>query len=141
MKRNLILIAGVFLAVLAILLLGNIITVGEKLGEVFHTVYVEYAFYLLILVLAVIFVLGPLVRLHSAPEFPALDVDGNADAASLHAFGRKLASGCSYIGDEEKRKEHQAELRRELQLYSADVPQLKEMLDREVMLRDRKSVV
>ena len=135
MKRNLILIAGVFLAVLAILLLGNIITVGEKLGEVFHTVYVEYAFYLLILVLAVIFVLGPLVRLHSAPEFPALDVDGNADAASLHAFGRKLASGCGYIGDEEKRKEHQAELRRELQLYSADVPQLKEMLDREVMLR------
>ena len=67
MKRNLILIAGVFLAVLAILLLGNIITVGEKLGEVFHTVYVEYAFYLLMLVLAVIFVLGPLVRLHSAP--------------------------------------------------------------------------
>lgn len=135
MKRNLMLIAGVFLAVLAILLMGNVITVGEKLGEIFNTVYAEYAFYVLILLLAVIFVVGPVIRVHSAPEFPALNVDGEADASELLKFGRKLAANCMYIEDEEKRKEHQTELGRELQLYSADAPQLRHLLDREVMLR------
>lgn len=135
MKRNLMLIAGVFLAVLAILLMGNVITVGEKLGEIFNTVYAEYAFYVLILLLAVIFVVGPVIRVHSAPEFPALNVDGEADASELLKFGRKLASNCMYIEDEEKRKEHQTELGRELQLYSADASQLRQLLDREVMLR------
>ena len=135
MKRNLMLIAGVFLAVLAILLMGNVITVGEKLGEIFNTVYAEYAFYVLILLLAVIFVVGPVIRVHSAPEFPALNVDGESDASELLKFGRKLASNCMYIEDEEKRKEHQTELGRELQLYSADASQLRQLLDREVMVR------
>lgn len=135
MKRNLMLIAGVFLAVLAILLMGNVITVGEKLGEIFNTVYAEYAFYVLILLLAVIFVVGPVIRVHSAPEFPALNVDGEADASELLKFGRKLAANCMYIEDEEKRKEHQTELGRELQLYSADASQLRQLLDREVMFR------
>ena len=34
MKRNLILIAGITIAVLVMMLLGNVITIGEKLGEV-----------------------------------------------------------------------------------------------------------
>mgnify|MGYP003318214787 CR=1 FL=1 len=53
------LIIGVFIGVLVILLMGNVITVAEKLGEICHTVYVEYAFYALIFVLLVAFVLIP----------------------------------------------------------------------------------
>ena len=45
MKRNLLLIVGVFIGILVILLMGTVITVAEKLGEICHTVYVEYAFY------------------------------------------------------------------------------------------------
>ena len=44
MKRNLTLIIGISLAILTMMLLGNIIVIAEKLGEVCHTVYVEYAF-------------------------------------------------------------------------------------------------
>ena len=42
MKRNLTLIIGISLAILTMMLLGNIIVIAEKLGEVCHTVYVEY---------------------------------------------------------------------------------------------------
>ena len=50
MKRNLILIAAIFIGIIATLLLGNIITIGDKIGELTH-IYVEYAFYIIIIVL------------------------------------------------------------------------------------------
>ena len=75
MKRNLILIAGITIAVLVMMLLGNVITIGEKLGEVCNTVYVEYAFYALILILVAVFVIRPIMRVHNAPEFPVMAVD------------------------------------------------------------------
>lgn len=135
MRRNLILIVCIFLSVIVLLLLGNIITIGEKLGEIFHTVYAEYVFYVFMAALLIVFVAVPVIRVHTAPEFPTLKVEDDADARALYSFGRKLASNCSYIPDEEKRKEHKNELMRELNLYSADVPQLKEVLLREVDLR------
>lgn len=135
MKRNLALIIGIILAILTMMLMGNVITIAEKLGEVCHTVYVEYAFYILILLLAVIFIVRPIFRVHNAPEFPVLAVDDEARIKDLQNFGKRLASNCGYIGDEEKRAEHQMLLRRELQLYSADHQQLKSVLEREISLR------
>ena len=41
MKRNLIMIAAAFLSIIVLLLAGNVIIVGEKLGEICHTVYAE----------------------------------------------------------------------------------------------------
>jgi hypothetical protein len=67
MKRNLVLIIGIALAILTMMLMGNVITIAEKLGEVCHTVYVEYAFYGLILLLALIFIVRPIIRVHNAP--------------------------------------------------------------------------
>ena len=78
MKRNIVLIIGISLAVLTMMLMGNVITIAEKLGEVCHTVYVEYAFYALILILAVIFIIRPIIKVHNAPEFPVLAVDDDA---------------------------------------------------------------
>ncbi len=135
MKRNLLLIAGVFITVIVMMLLGNVITIAEKLGEVCGTVYVEYAFYVLVLVLAVIFVIGPIIRVHSAPEFPALKVDGTADLQKLNGFGKRLASACGYIEDEELRKKHQAEFSEALMNSSDDLELLKSVLDKELTLR------
>ena len=42
MKRNIALIIGISLAIVTMMLMGNVITIAEKLGEVCHTVYVEY---------------------------------------------------------------------------------------------------
>ena len=72
MKRNLLLIVGVFIGVLVILLMGNVITVAEKIGEICHTIYAEYAFYALIFILVLIFVIVPIIKVHTAPEFPAM---------------------------------------------------------------------
>ena len=83
MKRNLVLIIGIALAILTMMLMGNVITIAEKLGEVCHTVYVEYAFYGLILLLALIFIVRPIIRVHNAPEFPVLAVDDEAKIKDL----------------------------------------------------------
>lgn len=135
MKRNIVLIVGISLAVLTMMLLGNVITIAEKLGEVCNTVYVEYAFYVLILLLALIFVIRPIIKVHNAPEFPVLAVDDEAKTKELQAFGKRLVSNCGYISDPEKRREHQIALKKELQLYSADHEQLRQALSRELSLR------
>ena len=136
MKRNLLLIIGVFIGVLVILLLGNVITVGEKLGEICHTVYAEYAFYVLVFILVLAFVIVPIIKVHAAPEFPALGMgDETSDLKKLNSFGRKLVSNCGYIEDAEQRAKHQETLRAELKACVEDMEGLKALIDREVALR------
>lgn len=136
MKRNLLLIIGVFIGVLVMLLLGNVITVGEKLGEICHTVYAEYAFYALIVILVLVFVIGPMIRVHTAPEFPALGTgDATSDLKKLNSFGKRLGGTCGYIEDEEARAKHQESLRAALKACAEDVEGLKALIDREVTLR------
>ena len=136
MKINLLLIIGVFIGILVILLMGNVITVAEKLGEICHTVYVEYAFYALILVLLVAFVLIPIIKVHTAPEFPVMGlVDETSDMKKLRSFAKRLVSGCGYIEDAEVRARHQKQIREELESCSEDMEGLKAFIDREVALR------
>lgn len=136
MKRNLLLIIGVFIGVLVILLMGNVITVAEKLGEICHTVYAEYAFYALVFILVLAFVIVPIIKVHAAPEFPALGMgDETSDLKNLNSFGRKLVSNCGYIEDTEQRAKHQEALRAELKACAEDMEGLKALIDREVALR------
>ena len=136
MKRNLLLIIGVFIGVLVILLMGNVITVAEKLGEICHTVYAEYAFYALIFILVLIFVIVPIIKVHAAPEFPAMGIgDETSDIKRLRAFGKRLASSCGFIENEEVRAGHQQALKAELEACGNDLEALKAVIDREVSLR------
>lgn len=136
MKRNLLLIIGVFIGVLVILLMGNVITVAEKLGEICHTVYAEYAFYALIFILVLIFVIVPIIKVHTAPEFPAMGMgDETSDIKKLRAFGKRLASSCGYIDNEEVRAGHQQTLKAEVEACGNDLEALKAVIDREVALR------
>ena len=136
MKRNLLLIIGVFIGVLVILLMGNVITVAEKLGEICHTVYAEYAFYALIFILVLIFVIVPIIKVHAAPEFPAMGIgDETSDIKRLRTFAKRLASSCGYIENEEVRAGHQQALKAELEACGNDFEALKAVIDREVSLR------
>ena len=136
MKRNLLLIIGVFIGVLVILLMGNVITVAEKLGEICHTVYAEYAFYALIFILVLIFVIVPIIKVHTATEFPAMGMgDETSDIKKLRAFGKRLASSCGYIDNEEVRAGHQQTLKAEVEACGNDLEALKAVIDREVSLR------
>ena len=136
MKRNLLLIIGVFIGVLVILLMGNVITVAEKLGEICHTIYAEYAFYALIFILVLIFVIVPIIKVHTAPEFPVMGIgDETSDIRKLRAFGKRLASSCGYIDNEEVRAGHQQTLKAEVEACGNDIEALKVVIDREVTLR------
>lgn len=75
MKKTLILIVALFVCVFVVVLLGNIITIGEKFTTVFGTPYIEYAFYVLIFGVFGYLVFYPMYRIHTSPEFPILAVE------------------------------------------------------------------
>lgn len=134
MKRNLFLIIAIFLGIVGILLLGNIITIGDKLGQLTH-VYVEYAFYGVILILLLIYVVRPIVKVHRAPEFPALSVDESWNVAQLKHFAKRLAKSCGYIQDAERRKAHQQELIAAIKAGGDNSDEIRSIVANEVALR------
>ena len=137
MKRNLLIITLLFLGSFVILLLGNIIIIGEKIASLSHVAWAEYAFYALIVFYAV--VIRPVIRVHRAPQIPALSIDGEWDTAQLIAFGHKLADNCNYIPKDktcpELRKLHQQKLREDLERYATDKEELVQILSDELKLR------
>lgn len=132
MKRNLILIAAIFIGIIATLLLGNIITIGDKIGELTH-IYVEYAFYIIIIVLVFLYIVRPIVKTHRSPEIPALSVNNNWRNAELYDFAKKLAKNCAYIPDSKLRKAHQEKFLKEMRTVQTN--NLKEVISKEIELR------
>ena len=139
MKRNLLIITLLFLGSFVILLLGNIIIIGEKIASLSHVAWADYAFYALILIVFYAVVIRPVIRVHRAPQMPALSIDGEWDTAQLIAFGHKLADNCNYISKDktcpELRKLHQQKLREDLERYATDKEELVQILSDELKLR------
>lgn len=122
-----------------ILLLGNIIIIGEKIASLSHVAWAEYAFYTLILVVFYVVVIRPVVRVHRAPQIPALSIDGEWNTAQLVAFGHKLADNCNYIPKDkscpELRKLHQQRLLEGLERYATSREELVQIISEELKLR------
>ena len=139
MKRNLLIITLLFLGSFVILLLGNIIIIGEKIASLSQVTWAEYAFYALILVVFYVVVIRPVVRVHRAPQLPALSIDGEWNIAQLVAFGHKLADNCNYIPKDkscpELRKLHQQRLREDLERYATSREELVQIISEELKLR------
>ncbi len=134
MKRNLFLLAAIFLGVVALMFIGDVITIGEKLAHVTNTWYAELVFYGIIVLVFFYLVVFPLWRIHASPEIPGLSHEGCASVAELKKFGYKLADNCSYIPDLEKRKEHRNRLREQLERWD-DEKNILAILDNELSLR------
>lgn len=96
-------------------------------------------FYTLILVVFYAVVIRPVVRVHRAPQFPALSIDGEWNTAQLVAFGHKLADNCNYIPKDkscpELRKLHQQRLREDLERYATSKEELVQIISEELKLR------
>lgn len=139
MKRNLLIITLLFLGSFVILLLGNIIIIAEKIASLSQVAWAEYAFYALILVVFYVVVIRPVVRVHRAPQLPALSIDGEWNIAQLVAFGHKLADNCNYIPKDkscpELRKLHQQRLREDLERYATSKEELVQIISEELKLR------
>lgn len=130
MKKTLIAVAALFLLVAVVVILGNVITIGEKMTKVFGTPYLEYGFYLLLFVVLLWLVAYPMYRIHSAPEFPVLSVEANGGDATgqtddgkplvakddwkrLLSFAHRISGNCYYL-PERYRPIHEQELRQQL---------------------------
>lgn len=134
MNRNLFLIVGIFLAIIATILVGNVIVIGDKLGELTN-LYVEYTFYAILLFLTVLYLVRPIIRVHRAPEIPVLTVDTEWNARQLREFAKQLAANCDYISDKELRNKHKRKLLESVQFHSADADVLRTIISDEIALR------
>ncbi len=147
MKKVIILILVLFVTVFVMVILGNVITIGEKFTTTFGTPYVEYVFYLLLIGLFAYLVyyaiLEPMRRIHNAPEFPVLTVEEKEEGVSdevyrnrLLSFGEKICDNCYYLGVK-NREAHQSELKNELSSLSIsqDTEQIKAFLEKELKER------
>ena len=134
MKRNIIIIVLIIVGIIATTLLGNIIIIGDKLGELTHR-YVELGFYGAVLATFAVLIIRPIIRIHYAPEFPKLNIDDETDLAKIYNFGRKLASNCSYIADSKERKQHKDKLLKQLISNSNNKDALKEIISNEICRR------
>ena len=135
MKRHLIVIVCVFLGLLALMVFGNVIVVGEKIARVSHLWWLEWVFYALLFGVFAYFVLLPFWRVHHAPEFPQLSVGKEATDEQLMDYGKRLSNHCDYIADAQQRKSHQEELETSLLYASGSETQLKEVVQKELDLR------
>lgn len=133
MKRNLITFSVAVILLFFIFLLGNIITIGDKLGET--SPLLEWIFYALILGLIANYLLWPVVKLWKAPAFPTLNVDGVCDALQLKSFAKRLINNCDYIADDILRTQHQVSQKATLKGIETDVSKLKEFIAKEINLR------
>lgn len=134
MKRSLISIVCVTATLLLILLLGSIFQIGDKLAAATGPA-VEYAFYGVLGVLAIVFIVVPILRIALAPEMPALAADGQKDLKALQSLGRSLAQNCDYIADKEARSQHRSALSAEVKASRNDAEALSAVLQREIDYR------
>lgn len=133
MKRNLITFSVIAISLLLIFLLGNILTIGDKLGEA--SPLLEWAFYALIVAMVAYYLLWPVIKLWKAPAFPSLDIDGVNDISQLNSFAKRLINNCDYIADAALRTPHQATQRTVLKEIGTDTDRLKEFISEEINLR------
>lgn len=132
--RNLVLIVVMIFTIVATMLVSDIITIGDKIGEITH-VYVEYVFYVILFLLFILYLGKPLIRVWKAPEFPKLSVDDYTSVKDLRMFARKLVDNCSYIQDEKQRNEHKRQLLKSIRYHSAEAEPLRTLISNEIALR------
>lgn len=135
MRRNLIIIVCIFLAILALMVSGNIIIVGEKIASLTHLWWTEWLFYGLLFVVFAYYVLLPIWRIHRTPAFPALAVDEEASEEQLKEYGKQLVNHCDFIEGKQLRIEHKKVLEENLLHASGSRTQLLQVVQNELAFR------
>lgn len=135
MRRNLIIIVSIFLAVLALMVSGNIIIVGEKIANLTHLWWTEWLFYGLLFVVFAYYVLLPIWRIHRTPAFPALAVNEEASEEQLKEYGKRLANHCDFIEGKQQRIEHKRKLEEKVLHASGSRTQLLQVVQNELAFR------
>lgn len=135
MRRNLIIIVCIFLGVLALMISGNVIIVGEKIAGVTRLWWMEWLFYGILFAVFGHYVLLPLWRIHRTPPFPALAVNEDASEEQLKEYGKRLANHCDFIEGKQQRIEHKKALETSLLHASGSRTQLLQVVQKELAFR------
>ena len=109
MRKTVSFVIAALYVVLGILLLGNILLIGDKIGMATHS-YVEYAFYIVIGLLLFYYLVLPLAGLLLMPEFPKLQTEDGWDVRQMKKFALSLAKNCFYISDPSDRNIRKKEI-------------------------------
>lgn len=134
MKRTVYFIVAALSAVLGIILIGNVLVIGEKIGAAAHP-YLEYAFYMVTLLLLFYFIVVPVARLLLMPEFPELRTEDGWDLRKMKKFAGSLAVNCFYISDAADRKEHRKRIEEAVSAAGEDIEAVKAVIAGEIDAR------
>lgn len=138
MKRNLIILILIIIGFTSLILMGNIISIGDKLYELTQIRAVELGFYGVILIAFLWILLWPIIKIHATPEFPKLSVDnyiGDSDKTikELKSFAKSLSNNLNYL-PAEVRTEHKKQFLNKIEnFYNAD--DLRTIIQKELNLR------
>lgn len=134
MRKTVSFVIAALSVVLAILLLGNILLIGDKIGMATHS-YVEYAFYIVIGLLLFYYLVLPLAGLLLMPEFPKLQTEDGWDVRQMKKFALSLAKNCFYISDPSDRNIRKKEIEGAVASAGDDAEALKKVIAEEVGAR------
>lgn len=111
MKRNLIIIVLIILSIFILILLGNVIAIGDKIYEITKLRSLELGFYGMIFLGFIAIILWPIIKLHATNEFPKLStdeytqLDSDKTTKELKRFAESLSNNLNYLPQED-RNEH-----------------------------------
>lgn len=134
MRKTVSFVIAALSVVLAILLLGNILLIGDKIGMATHS-YVEYAFYIVIGLLLFYYLVLPLAGLLLMPEFPKLQTEDGWDVRQMKKFALSLAKNCFYISDPSDRNIRKKEIEGAVASAGDDAEALKKVITEEIGAR------
>ncbi len=123
-----------FIGCIVLMILGNVITIAEKLAQITHCPYSEYVFYCLIIGIIGYFIVYPIVKIYRSPELPPLSTDGLEKDEDWLRFANFLANNCGYLKNDERTK-HQKTLRKDICRYKNYPEQIKSIVEKELKLR------
>lgn len=131
MKRNLLLAIAVIIAIVAIMLLGNIVIIGDKLN-ILHP-YAASVFYVIITLLLAWFILIPISRIINAPPTPALNTKTlPKEPEELYRYGLLVANNSRHIENSADRKTHSATMMRRLEENKENPILVSEIISEEI---------
>ena len=130
------LILSVITIAFCFIVVGNIITIGDKIGSVVHP-YMEYAFYVIIILLVIIFILVPTLRVITTPTLPVLEIDDQMmDRAKIKKLAKRLLNSWDCIPKNDcNRNSRHENLRKSISDKSADTELLSQSVKAEINTR------
>lgn len=135
MKRNIILIIGVFIVIIFLIVVGNIIIIGEKLASVSGCRQVEFAWYGIVGAFCIWYIVRPCIKIYTAPTMPSLTLDDKKDLRAIKKFAKQLAANCMYIPETDDREKHASDLKKAIKENGDSREALCALIQEEISLR------